>query len=58
MADYDAYIDQGEARRKHALEEAIRSSPFEVTTEDVVARAREFEAYLAADPDPGEAGGE
>lgn len=43
--DHDTYTDADEARRTHCLEKAIDSSTFG-TTDEIVARAREFEKYL------------
>lgn len=44
MTDY--YADVDEARRVHALDEALRNLDVDATTNDVLARAGRFEAYL------------
>lgn len=46
MPDYDVYADMNEARRAHALEEALSNLDVTATDEEIIARAEMFEEYL------------
>lgn len=46
MTEYNANFPTDEARRAHALDEAIRLAPTGAASDDVVAAAERFEDYL------------